>query len=102
MNYYFEIESSWAKGRKEMFLLTTILDTQINEFIENKIEQLFQEFETKVNKTPDIFKGIYLEEIDRLEEKEKKDIKTKADNIRSYLKEFNDTVDNMIKNIKKS
>ena len=102
MNYYFEIESSWARGRKEVLLLTTVLNTQINEVIENQMEHLFQEFETKVSETTDIFKGIYLDEIDRLEEKEKKVIKTKADDIRSYLKEFNDAVDNMIENFKKS
>ena len=102
MNYYFEIESSWARGGKEMLMLTIVLNTQINEIIEYKMEIICQEFETKIKETENIFKGIYLKAIERFEEGEKKEIKSNAELIRSYIKEFKDTVDITIKNIKKS
>jgi hypothetical protein len=102
INYYFEIKSSWARGNKEMLLLTIVLNTQINEVIEYKMEKFCQEFEKKVIETENIFKGIYLDEIERLEEKERLEIKNKAEIIRSHIKEFKITVDNLIESIKKA
>ena len=102
INYYFEIKSSWARGNKEMLLVTIVINTQINEVIEYKMEKLCQEFEKKFGETENIFKGIYLDEIERLEETERQEIKIKADNIRSFIKEFKITVDKMLESIKKS
>jgi hypothetical protein len=102
INYYFEINSSWARGNKEMLLLTVVLTTQIDEIIEHKMQQLCRKFEKEFIKTENIFKGIYLDEIERLEEKEKQEIKIKAESIRLYIKEFKNTVDNMVKSIKKT
>ncbi|NVM52163.1 MAG: tetratricopeptide repeat protein [Candidatus Helarchaeota archaeon] len=72
VNYYFEISSEWARGKKEMLLLSLIL---INEPIEqiHVFEELLKRISASVAGVKDAYKGFYLydvgkEDYDEIEE----------------------------------
>ncbi|MFX1281698.1 MAG: hypothetical protein ACFFA3_20270, partial [Promethearchaeota archaeon] len=43
LNYYFEIHSDWARGNKEMLMVSIVLDQQIPEEIEKILSNLCAE-----------------------------------------------------------
>lgn len=98
MNYYFEIDSNWSRGNKEMLMLSVILNTPINAIIEDKIELVCQEFVSKVQKTENIFMGFHLNEVNKFKGA-KQEIQTKIELLQSYIKEFYNTVNVSIKKI---
>lgn len=97
MNYYFEIDSNWSRGNKEMLMLSVVLNTPINAMIEDKIELVCQEFSSKVQKTENIFMGFHLN--DNRFKGTKQEIQTKVEDLQSYIKEFYHTVNASIKKI---
>ena len=68
MNYYFEIHSDWARGNKEMLMVSTILDQQIPPEIEEKISILCTEFSEQLQSNEEIYTGFYINEKDYHEE----------------------------------
>ncbi|MFX1352512.1 MAG: hypothetical protein ACFFGP_00975 [Promethearchaeota archaeon] len=90
MNYYFEIESEWSRGNKELLMVTIVLNTSINEIIEENIELLCQELEVKFQESEHIYKGIWIESLDEIKgvAGKKQEIESKAKLIRAYIKEF--------------
>jgi len=101
MNYYFEIDSNWSRGNKEMLMITVVLNTPINAIIEDKIELVCQEFALKVQKSENIFMGFHLNEINRFKEA-KEEIHTKTEVLQSYIKEIYNIVNVSIKKIKEN
>ncbi len=98
MNYYFEIDSNWSRGNKEMLMLSVILNTPINAIVEDKIELVCQEFASKVQKTENIFMAFHLNEVNKFKGA-KQEIQTKIELLQSYIKEFYNTVNVSIKKI---
>lgn len=39
LNYYFEIRLEWARGRKEMLMISVILDKLTNKLLEESIQE---------------------------------------------------------------
>lgn len=61
LNNLFEMKSEWARGQKEMVMISLVTDTKQNAFIEDAVETIFTEFVDKMKKEPGLFKGFYKE-----------------------------------------
>lgn len=62
LNYYFEIDSDWARGNKEMLMFSIILEQQITSENEKIIETLCIEFSETFKSNQEIFRGFYVNE----------------------------------------
>ncbi|MFX1234326.1 MAG: hypothetical protein ACFFBY_07150 [Promethearchaeota archaeon] len=102
MNYYFEIDSDWSWGNKEILMVTIVLNTSINEVIEENIELLCQELEIKFQDSEHIYKGFWMERLDEIKGvgSNKQEIESKAKLIRAYIKEFYNEIQISISTIK--
>lgn len=60
-NYYFEIHSDWARGNKEMLMVSIIFDQQINLEIEQNVNILCTEFLEKLLSNEEIFTAFYVD-----------------------------------------
>ena len=63
MNYYFEIQSDWARGNKEMLMVSTVLDQQILPEIEEKISDLCIVFSERLQSNEEIYTAFYINEL---------------------------------------
>lgn len=75
LNYYFEIKSEWARGNKEMLMVSTIINPDISPETEEKISQLFVEFLEKLCSHEEIFKAFYLNDLSYYERDKEEIIK---------------------------
>jgi tetratricopeptide (TPR) repeat protein/sulfur relay (sulfurtransferase) DsrC/TusE family protein len=75
VNYYFEVPSEWARGKKEMLLISVILtDEQIEQI--HMFEDLLKKISTSIAEIENAYKGFYMydasnedyEEIERVNE----------------------------------
>ena len=80
MNYYFEINSDWARGNKEMLMLSVIFDHQTTLEIERKILKLCLDFSKTLQRNDEIFTAFYLNDITYYDEEDQKAI-IKNDNL---------------------
>ncbi|NVM31307.1 MAG: tetratricopeptide repeat protein [Candidatus Helarchaeota archaeon] len=92
VNYYFEIPSEWARGKKEMLLISMILiDEPIQQI--HVFEDLLKKIATTVEKVEDAYKGFYMydsskddfDEIERIYE-------IICEKIESFLEETKETL----------
>ncbi|MFX1370244.1 MAG: hypothetical protein ACFFCE_00170 [Promethearchaeota archaeon] len=74
MNYYFEIHSDWARGNKEMLMVSIILDQQITIEIEEKISILCSEFSEQLQSNEEIFTAFYINDINNFNEEDQENI----------------------------
>ena len=63
MNYYFEIQSDWARGNKEMLMVSTVLDQIILPEIEEKIADLCIEFSGRLQSNEEIYTAFYINDL---------------------------------------
>jgi len=63
MNYYFEIHSDWARGNKEMLMISTVFDQQILPEIEEKISDLYIEFSERLQSNEEIYTAFYINDL---------------------------------------
>ncbi len=68
INDYFELPSPWARGAKELLLLSFIFPSKISSEAELVLQCLAQEIETQIIKTPEIYKGFYIADANRYPE----------------------------------
>jgi len=88
LNYYFELHSDWARGNKEMLMISVILDRKINQAIEEIIQSLCIDFESQLSATQDIFKALYINDLNSFSDEEHADIKRINQDLKDSLKEF--------------
>jgi len=62
LNYYFEIYSKWARGQKEMLMVSIIFDENVTTQIEHEVLGQCIEFSKKLKMNNEIYKAFYLEE----------------------------------------
>jgi hypothetical protein len=62
VDYFFQIPSDWARGAKEMVMITTIFEDKILPEHEYAIHPLFVDFAILIKKTEEVFKGFYLQD----------------------------------------
>jgi len=74
MNYYFEIHSDWARGNKEMLMVSIIIDQQISPEVEEKIAILCSEFSKSLQANEEIFTAFYINDLNNFDEKDKENI----------------------------
>ena len=68
LNYYFEIHSDWARGNKEMLMISIILEQQITSANEEIIANLCTDFSERLQSNEEIFMGFYINEKEYHEE----------------------------------
>ena len=99
LNYYFEIYSDWARGNKEMLLISIILDRKINQEIEETIQSLCLDLDSQLNSNKEIFKALYISEIESFSDEDQIEIKRINENLKVIIKKFYDKI-NAIESIK--
>ena len=71
MNYYFEIHSDWARGNKEMLMVSIILDQQIPTEIEVTLSNLCAEFSERLQSNEEIYTAFYIKDLNSFDENDK-------------------------------
>ncbi|MFW9939422.1 MAG: zinc ribbon domain-containing protein [Candidatus Thorarchaeota archaeon] len=74
LNFYFQIPSEWARGKKEMVMLSIIIKQQISPEIEESISILCKKFSEKMQSNEDIYTGFYTLELTKHDEVDKERI----------------------------
>jgi len=87
-NYYFEIHSDWARGNKEMLMVSIIFEHQINLEIEQNVNILCTEFIEKLRSNEEIFTAFYINDINNFEELDKDFIYKNNSLIKLWVKEL--------------
>lgn len=88
LNYYFEIPSEWARGNKEMLMISVVLDTKITQTIEQIIRSIFEDFISGLKNNKELFKALYIEDTDSYSEEEHSNIKEISENLQSTINEL--------------
>ena len=87
-NYYFEIPSDWARGNKDMLMISIIFDQQINSEIEQNVNILCTEFLGKLLSHEEIFTAFYINDLNNFEEQDKDLIQKNNSLIKLWVKEL--------------
>ena len=85
LNYYFQLNSEWARGKKEMVMVSLILDQQIPTEVEEKISQLCTEFSDQLQSNKEIFKAFYINDVNNFDEEDQKSIIKNESSIREWV-----------------
>jgi len=88
LNYYFEIHSDWARGKKEMLMISVILNTKNTKSIEDIILSICIDFETDLTSIKDIYKALYDKDLDSFSDEEQSDIEKISRILRTKIKEL--------------
>jgi len=88
LNFYFQIRSDWARGNKEMLMVTIMTKQQISLEIEESISILCKEFSKKMQNTEDIFTGFYIKELSTYDESDKERIKKNETIIKDWVNDL--------------
>lgn len=88
VNYFFEIDSKWARGRREMLMLSLIFNKVLNLEMETKIFALCIEFTEKLKSNAEIYKAFHMHEKNLYDIKEHKEIEENQQLIKIWIQEF--------------
>jgi len=90
MNYYFEVHSDWARGNKEMLMVSTVFYHQLTPEIEQNVENLLSEFSEKLQSksNEEIYTAFYINDINNMEEQEREIIYKNNSLVRLWVKEL--------------
>jgi len=88
MNYYFEISSEWARGNKEMLMVSIIVDRQVSPEIEREILNLCKDFSDKLRSNEDIYTAFYINDVNNLEDEDKERIFKNNSLVKLWVKEL--------------
>lgn len=88
MNLYFEIRSDWARGNKDMLMISIIFDRQISSDLEANVKTLCLEFSDKLLTNENIFAAFYINDINNFDERDKELILSNNSLIKSWVKEL--------------
>jgi len=88
LNYYFQIPSDWARGSREMLMVSLIIYNQISPEIEDGIATLCKKFAEKMQTNDGIYSGFYINEIKNYEEIDKEKIKINEQLIKDGIREL--------------
>ena len=85
LNYYFEIHSDWARGNKEMLMVSTILDQQISTEDEEKISILCTEFSEQLQSNEEIYTAFYINDVHNFDEEDQESIRKNESLIKAWV-----------------
>ena len=95
MNYYFEITSDWARGNKDMIMVSIMFfDQQTTPEMEMSVHSLSGDFVKKLQSNDEIFTGFYFNDLDNLDENERNEVAKNYSLLKSWVEElYWDTLD---------
>ena len=88
LNYYFQIPSDWARGSREMIMVSMIIYHQISPEIEDSIALLCKRFAEMMQSNEDIYTGFYINDVSKYNEDEKERIKKNGQLIKDEVREL--------------
>jgi len=88
LNYYFLVNSDWARGLTEMLMLSLLTSQQISPEIEETISNLCKQFSEKMQSKKDIFTGFHVKELDNYDDADKERIRKNSFLIKSWVQEL--------------
>lgn len=88
LNYYFQIYSDWARGNKEMVMLSIMTTLQISPEIEENISFLCKKLSKKMQSNEDIFTGFHIKELNIYDESDKERIRENDSLIKSWVRDL--------------
>ncbi len=88
LNYYFQIRSDWARGNREMLMLTIMITQQISPEIEESIAFLCKKFVERMQSNKDIFTGFHIKDVSKYDEDDKERIIKSELLIREWIKDL--------------
>jgi hypothetical protein len=74
LNYYFQIPSEWARGKREMVMVSLIINQQISPEIEESISLLSKNFSEQMQSNEEIYTGFYTYELNKHDDVDKERI----------------------------
>ncbi len=90
LNYYFEIDSHWARGNKELLMLSSVFNHQPSFETEKTIFSLCIEFSEWLKLKEEIFMAFYTD--NKVDQNDQSNITLNKNYINAWLKEFYLTV----------
>lgn len=88
MNYYFEIHSDWARGNKEMLMISIIFKQQTFPEMEKNVSALSKEFSERLQENDEIFTAFYINDVNNFEENDRDSIIKNYSLIMLWVKEL--------------
>lgn len=88
MNYYFEISSDWARGNKEMLMISIIFEQQTTLEMEQNVSTLSNEFSVKLQANDEVFTAFYINDLNNFDESDKEIIIKNNSLIKLWVKEL--------------
>ncbi len=88
MNYYFEIHSDWARGNKEMLMISIIFKQQTFPEMEKNVSALSKEFSERLQENDEIFTAFYINDVNNFEENDRDSINKNYSLIMLWVKEL--------------
>ncbi|QEE14950.2 hypothetical protein DSAG12_00773 [Promethearchaeum syntrophicum] len=88
MNYYFEIPSEWARGNKELLMISLVLDSFPQVGFEKPIQEWAESFANRLRDKKEIYKAFYNTDDSQVSIEDHQDLKEFSENIRFWLKEL--------------
>ncbi len=88
LNYYFQIPSDWARGFREMVMVSIIIYQQFSPEIEESIANLCKKFAEMMQSNENIYAGFYINDINNYDEIDKEKIKKNEQLIKDEIKEL--------------
>jgi len=88
IHFYFEIPSEWARGKKEQLLLSIILNKPITPILEETLRPICKDFAIQLKNDENTFKGLYINHMDRVSEKDQQEIKIYSNGLRERIKKL--------------
>jgi len=74
MNYYFEIHSDWARGNKEMLMVSIILSGKTTSEMEINVETLSKDFSERLQANDEIFTAFYINDLTNFDDSDQENI----------------------------
>lgn len=88
MNYYFEIHSDWARGSKEMLMISIIFDHLPTSEMDQNVLTLCNEFSEKLTSNEEIYTAFYINDLNNYEEKDREKIIKNDSLIKLWVREL--------------
>ncbi|MFX0100928.1 MAG: hypothetical protein ACFFCS_15235 [Candidatus Hodarchaeota archaeon] len=88
LNYYFEIKSDWARGSKEMLMVSVVFKNKISSAKETEVLSWVIDFAQKIKSLPSGYKAFYYTSKGAYTSKEVTDINQKYMTIQKWLKDL--------------
>lgn len=88
MNYYFEIPSNWARGNKDLLMISVIFEQQITSDLEQIISALVKEFSERLKSNNEIYTAFYNDEFENFDKPYREIIENNFSLVKLWVKEL--------------